>query len=157
MDSVDRRIVTMLQRDARVTQHEIAKAVKLSQPSVAERIKKLEERGIILGYVARADARKLGKDIIAFIGVGIGHPKYFAEFARRVLAMPEVLECHRVAGDDSYLLKVLTDNTSALDRLLIEDLRTIPGVTRTHTTLVLASIKETSAIEPTERDEELSS
>jgi Lrp/AsnC family leucine-responsive transcriptional regulator len=142
MDQADLRIVDLLQRNARTTQIELAKAVGLSQPAVAERIRKLEERGVITGYAARVDAAVLGIDVSAFIGVGIEHPKFFDGFAKRVKGLDEVLECHRVAGDDSYLLKVKTQNTRTLDRLLVEVLRAIPGVTRTHTTIVLASIKE---------------
>jgi Lrp/AsnC family leucine-responsive transcriptional regulator len=146
MDALDYRIVDMLQRDGRATQLEISRAVGLSQPAVAERIRKLEERGVITGYVARVDASKLGKDITAFIGVNIEHPKYFEGFAKKVMALPEVLEAHRVAGQDSYLLKVRTSNTKTLDSLLVETLRTISGVTRTHTTIVLTSIKEETYI-----------
>lgn len=142
MDAADNQIVELLQQDARLTQAEIAKKVGLSQPTVADRIRKLEEGRVILGYAARVDPRKLGKDITAFIGVGIEHPRYFDAFARKVLALPEVLECHRVAGQDSYLLKVRSESTGTLDRLLVENLRTIPGVTRTQTTIVLASAKE---------------
>ena len=142
MDELDHRIVDLLQREGRATQLEISRSVGLSQPAVAERIRKLEERGVITGYTARVDASKLGKDITAFIGVSIEHPKYFDGFARKVLAMPEVLEAHRVAGQDSYILKVRTRNTKTLDTLLVETLRTISGVTRTHTTIVLTSIKE---------------
>lgn len=142
MDELDYRIVDLLQRDGRATQLEISRTVGLSQPAVAERIRKLEERGVITSYTARVDAAKLGKDITAFIGVSIEHPKYFDGFARKVLAMPEVLEAHRVAGQDSYILKVRTSNTKTLDTLLVETLRTISGVTRTHTTIVLSSIKE---------------
>ena len=142
MDELDYRIVDLLQRDGRATQLELSRAVGLSQPAVAERIRKLEERAVITGYAARVDATKLGKDITAFIGVSIEHPKYFEGFARKVLAMPEVLEAHRVAGQDSYLLKVRTANTRTLDTLLVETLRIISGVTRTHTTIVLSSIKE---------------
>ncbi|MFY0563840.1 Lrp/AsnC family transcriptional regulator [Archangium lansingense] len=142
MDELDHRIVDLLQRDGRATQLELSRSVGLSQPAVAERIRKLEERGIITGYTARVDASKLGKDITAFIGVSIEHPKYFEGFARKVLAMPEVLEAHRVAGQDSYILKVRTSNTKTLNTLLVETLRTISGVTRTHTTIVLTSIKE---------------
>ena|SRR5208282_4059921 len=142
MDAVDLHIVELLQLDARLTQAEIAKKVGLSQPTVADRIRKLEEAKVILGYTARVDPRKLGKDITAFIGVAIEHPKYFEAFARKVQALPEVLECHRVAGQESYLLKVRSDNTGTLDRLLVEGLRTIPGVTGTQTTIVLASTKE---------------
>jgi Lrp/AsnC family transcriptional regulator, leucine-responsive regulatory protein len=142
MDNADTQIVELLQQDARLTQAEIAKKVGLSQPTVADRIRKLEEARVILGYTARVDPRKLGKDITAFIGVAIEHPKYFEAFARKVQALPEVLECHRVAGQESYLLKVRSESTGTLDRLLVEGLRTIPGVTRTQTTIVLASTKE---------------
>jgi Lrp/AsnC family leucine-responsive transcriptional regulator len=142
MDDADRRIVDLLQRNARTTQSELARTVGLSQPAVAERIKKLEERGVVLRYTARVDAAELGVDVTAFIGVGIEHPKFFEAFTRQVQELDEVLECHRVAGEDSYLLKVKTRNTKSLDRLLVEVLRTIPGVTRTHTTIVLTSIKE---------------
>jgi Lrp/AsnC family leucine-responsive transcriptional regulator len=135
-----------LQRDARITQQEIAKRVKLSQPSVADRIRKLEEQLIITSYVARVDPLQLGKDITAFIGVSVGHPQYFDEFAKKVTSLPDILECHRVAGIDSYMLKVRTENTRALDRLLVEEIRTIPGVTRTQTTLVLSSIKEETSM-----------
>jgi Lrp/AsnC family leucine-responsive transcriptional regulator len=146
MDELDYRIVDLLQRDGRATQLEISRSVGLSQPAVAERIRKLEERQVITGYTARVDASKLGKDITAFIGVSIEHPKHFEGFARKVLAMPEVLEAHRVAGQDSYILKVRTANTRTLDTLLVETLRIISGVTRTHTTIVLTSIKEETYI-----------
>lgn len=142
MDDADRRIIDLLQRNARKTQSEIAREVCLSQPAVADRIRKLEERGVLQSYVARVDAAELGVDITAFIGVGIEHPKFFDAFTRKVKGLDEVLECHRVAGEDSYLLKVKTRNTRSLDRLLVEVLRTLPGVTRTHTTIVLATIKE---------------
>jgi Lrp/AsnC family transcriptional regulator, leucine-responsive regulatory protein len=148
MDSTDERLVALLQANARATQLELAKEIGLSQPATAERIRKLEERGVIVGYAARVDASKLGKDVTAFIGVSIEHPKYFDAFSRKVLAHPDVLEAHRVAGSDSYLLKVKTANTSSLDRLLVEELRTIAGVTRTHTTIVLSSVKETTAVTP---------
>src|SRR5689334_25061189 len=130
MDEVDTEIVDLLQADARLTQAQIAKKVGLSQPSVAERIRKLEEARVITGYAARVDPRKLGKDITAFIGVGIEHPRYFDSFAKKVMGLDEVLECHRVAGDGPYGLKGRTQDTSALDKLLVENLRTIPGVTR---------------------------
>jgi len=146
VDAIDLRILEILQRDARVTQQEIARRVRLSQPSVADRIGKLETRGVIRGYVAKVDPAHLGKDITAFIGVGISHPKYFEQFGKKVLALPDILECHRVAGSDSYLLKIRTENTRSLDRLLVEQLRIIPGVYRTETTLVLSSIKEDLAI-----------
>ena len=154
MDPIDYQIVDLLQRDARTTQVEIAREVGLSQPAVADRIRKLEQHKVITGYTAQVDATKLGKDITAFVGVGIGHPKHFDGFARRIQQIDDVLECHRVAGKDTYLLKVKTENTRSLDRLLVEVLRTIPGVTRTQTTIVLASIKEVTWIQPTPGEQE---
>jgi Lrp/AsnC family leucine-responsive transcriptional regulator len=146
LDPTDHLIVQRLQVDGRTTQLELAREVGLSQPAVAERIRKLEQRGVITGYVAQVDATLLGKDITAFVGVRIEHPRYFDDFDRQVLAMEDVLECHRVAGADSYLLKVKSRNTRTLDDLLVGSLRAIPGVTGTQTTIVLASIKEGSRI-----------
>lgn len=146
MDAIDTQLLELLQADGRRTQLELAREVGLSQPAVAERIRKLEARGVIRGYAAQVDATRLGKDITAFIGVSIEHPKYFEGFAKKVLSLPDVLEAHRVAGEDSYLLKVRTDNTRTLDTLLVGTLRTIPGVTRTATTIVLTSIKETTHV-----------
>lgn len=153
MDTADLRIVELLQRNARTTQSEIAKDVGLSQPAVADRIRKLEERGVLKSYVARVDAAEMGIDVTAFIGVGIEHPKFFDAFTRKVKGLDEVLECHRVAGEDSYLLKVKTKNTRTLDRLLVEVLRTLPGVTRTHTTIALATIKEETYVAATPGEE----
>lgn len=148
LNEIDYRIIELLQKNARATQSEMAAAVGLSQPAVAERIKKLEQEGFITGYSARVDARRLGKDITAFIGVGINHPKHNPGFARKILTIPDVLECHHVTGQDSYLLKVVTESTETLDRLISELIRTIPGVTRTHTTIVMSTVKEVSHVMP---------
>jgi Lrp/AsnC family leucine-responsive transcriptional regulator len=148
-DSIDYKLIEILQKNARITQLELAAEVGLSQPAVAERMRKLEQEGVIIAYSARVDARKLGKDITAFIGVAISHPKFNPAFAKRIFAMPEVLECHHVTGPDSYLLKVKIENTEKLDELISVKLRTIPGVTRTQTTIVLSSVKEGMGIHPT--------
>jgi Lrp/AsnC family leucine-responsive transcriptional regulator len=156
INPIDYKLIELLQKNARMTQSEMAAAVGLSQPAIAERLRKLEQEGVITGYVARIDGRKLGKDITAFIGVGIEHPKHNERFAKRILEISDVLECHHVTGSDSYLLKVVTENTETLDRLISERLRTIPGVTRTHTTIVMSSVKESTHIKPAGEDEDLS-
>jgi Lrp/AsnC family transcriptional regulator, leucine-responsive regulatory protein len=148
LDSIDYKIIEILQQNARITQLELASEVGLSQPAVAERLRKLETEGIIIAYTAQVDARKLGKDITAFIGVGISHPRFNNTFAARISAMPEVLECHKVTGKDSYFLKIKTENTEKLDELISVKLRTIPGVTRTLTTIVMSSVKECMRIHP---------
>lgn len=146
LDPIDYRILDLLQRDARATQVAIAAAVGLSQPSVADRIRKLEEGGAIAGYVARLDPRRMGNDIRAFIGVRIAHPRHHEAFTRAIQEIPEVLECHRVAGQDSYLLKIVTRDTGTLDELISDRLRRLAGVTRTHTTIVLSAVKEDTAV-----------
>jgi Lrp/AsnC family transcriptional regulator, leucine-responsive regulatory protein len=145
-DPIDYKILDLLQTDAQTTQMDIAAAVGLSQPAVADRVRKLEESGAIVGYVARLDPRAMGNDIRAFVGVRISHPRHHEGFARRIAEVPEVLECHRVAGLDSYLLKVVTRDTESLDRLISDALRRIPGVTRTHTTVVLSAVKEETRV-----------
>jgi Lrp/AsnC family leucine-responsive transcriptional regulator len=146
MDQIDYRILDLLQRDARTTQVQIAEAVGLSQPSVADRIRKLDQSGAVLGYVARLDPRRMGNDIRAFIGVRVSHPRHHEGFTRRIQQIPGVLECHRVAGLDSYVLKVVSRNTETLDDLISGTLRRLPGVTRTTTTIVLATVKETTVV-----------
>ena len=146
MDPIDYQILDLLQRDARTTQVQIAEAVGLSQPSVADRIRKLDQSGAVLGYVARLDPRAMGNDIRAFIGVRISHPRHHDAFTRRILQIPEVQECHRVAGLDSYLLKIVSRNTETLDHLISGVIRRIAGVTRTTTTIVLATVKESTAV-----------
>jgi len=146
-DDMDFRILAALQEDSRTPLARIGEAVGLSPPAVLERIKKLEAAGVITGYRALLDGRRLGLDITAFIGVTIEHPRYFDGFTRKILGLSEVLECHRIAGEYSYLLKVKTDNTVSLDRFISELLRTIPGVTRSNTTIVLSSAKETTFVE----------
>lgn len=125
---------------------ELATEVGLSQPAVAERMRKLEGAGVITGYAALVDQRKLGRVITAFVGVSIDHPKHNARFARAMLELPSVLECHHVTGDYSYLLKVKTEDTADLDRLISEEIRVIPGVTRTHTIVVMSSVKESTVV-----------
>jgi Lrp/AsnC family leucine-responsive transcriptional regulator len=146
IDAIDNQILGALQKNAQTTQAQIADQVGLSQPAVAERVRKLEKGGVIRGYMARIDPRRVGTHVRAFIGVSVDHPRYNESFAKQVQLMPEVLECHRVAGVDSYLLKVMTRNTESLDRLICDRIRRMPGVTRTHTTVVLSAIKEEAVI-----------
>src|SRR3954469_25744311 len=146
LDPIDYQILDLLQRDARTTQVQIAAAVGLSQPSVADRIRKLDASGAVIGYVARLDPRAMGNDIRAFVGVRIAHPKHHEGFIKRIQGIPEVLECHRVAGLDSYELKVVARDTESLDGLLTDVLRRIPGVTRTTTTIVLTTVKDTTVV-----------
>jgi Lrp/AsnC family leucine-responsive transcriptional regulator len=141
-DPIDRRILALLQDDAKRSQAEVAKAVGLTAPSVNERIRKLERAGYIRGYVALLDDRKLGHDITAFVEIFVEHPKYEAAFIEAVEALDEVLECHHITGEFSLLLKVKVTDMAAFRRLLIEKLNTLRGVRQTRTVMVLSTSKE---------------
>jgi Lrp/AsnC family leucine-responsive transcriptional regulator len=109
-------------------------------------VKKLEGGGIIKGYQAVVDGKKVGKDITAFIGVSIGNQRDMDRFAAQMLQRPDVLECHHVTGDESFILKAKSANTRSLERLLGE-IRSVEGVTRTVTKVVLSSAKETQIMD----------
>ncbi|MBI4364643.1 MAG: Lrp/AsnC family transcriptional regulator [Candidatus Latescibacteria bacterium] len=142
LDVTDRRILALLQDDAKISQAKMAGAVGLTAPSVNERIRKLERSGVIRGYVALLDERRLGLDITAFVEIFIEHPKYEAGFIEAVKTLDEVLECHHITGEFSLLLKVRVEDMPAFRRLLIEKLNTVRGVRQTRTLMVLATAKE---------------
>lgn len=130
--------------DARVSNAEIARQVNLAPSAVLERVRKLEDRGVIRGFNTILDPKQLGFGLIAFVSVrtnecGDGTDQLLAE-------IPEVLEVHDVAGEDSYLLKVRAQDPEDLAVLLREKLKAIPTVVSTRTTVVLQTVKETTAL-----------
>lgn len=145
LDATDARILTLLQQDGRIKRSRIADEVGLSVPSVSDRMRKLEERGLISGYHAAVDARRLGLDVTAFIRVTISGSEFYDAFIDAVTALPEVLELHSVTGEGSHLLKIRVRNTQALERLLATVQR-IPGVRGTQTSIVLSTQKESGFI-----------
>jgi Lrp/AsnC family transcriptional regulator, leucine-responsive regulatory protein len=146
LDHVDLKILRTLQAQGRSRLADIAEQVDLSAPAVMERVKKLEANGVIKGYTALLDGRTVGKDISAFIGVSIGNQRDIDQFAVQMLHQADVLECHHVTGDESFILKVKARNTGALEKLLGE-IRSIEGVTRTITKVVLSTAKESQILE----------
>lgn len=142
LDPIDRKILALLQDNAKISQAKVAKAVGLTAPSVNERIRKLERCGYIRGYVALLDERKLGFDVTAFVEVFIEQPKFEAGLIEAVSGLDEVLECHHITGEFSLLLKVRVSDMEAFRRLLIEKLNTVRGVRQTRTLIVLATAKE---------------
>jgi Lrp/AsnC family transcriptional regulator, leucine-responsive regulatory protein len=143
LDRIDVQLLALLQENGRISQHDLAKAVGLSAPAVAERLRKLEDRGIIKRFTALLDAKKLGWDITAFIFVGMAGSRYYPEFLERVDETPQVVECHSVTGQGSHLLKIRAENTAALEALLAE-IQAWSGVQWTTTSIVLSTVKESS-------------
>jgi Lrp/AsnC family leucine-responsive transcriptional regulator len=144
IDDIDKQVLSIIQNDGRISNAEIARQVSLAASAVLERIRKLEERGVIRGYSASVDPKAVGFGLTAFVSVrtsdcGDGTDELLAQ-------IPEVLEIHDVAGEDSYLLKVRASSPEDLAVLLREKLRSIPTVVTTRTTVVLQTVKETSAL-----------
>ncbi len=138
LDDTDIRILGLLQEDCRTPLARLGEQVGLSAPAVLERIKKLEAAGVIAGYHAIVDGRKIGLDVTAFIGVITTDPESIEQFEQSVGGLENVLECHHVTGAFTFLLKVKTANTSTLEHL-ISQIRSIEGVARTETTVVLST------------------
>lgn len=152
INDIDKKILNIVQKDARISNAEIARQVGLAPSAVLERVKKLEDRGIIRGYATEIDAGAVGFGLTAFVAVRtndccVETDKYLAQ-------IPEVLEVHDVAGEDSYLLKVRVKNPEDLARLLRERLRNTPNIASTKSTVVLHTIKETIALPIEEGDAE---
>jgi Lrp/AsnC family leucine-responsive transcriptional regulator len=148
IDEIDKQILNIVQKDARISNAEIARQVGLAPSAVLERVRKLEERGVIRGYATEIDAAEVGYGLTAFVAVRTH--ECCSETDKFLAQIPEVLEVHDVAGEDSYLLKVRVKNAKDLSRLLRERLKNVPNVAATKTTVVLQTIKETTAL-PLER------
>lgn len=145
-DATDLKILSILQADARTSNAEIARQVGMAPSAVLERIRKLEERGVVLGYEARLHAPSLGAGLVAFVFVRTDERCGAAETASALLSIREVQEIHDVAGEDCFLVKVKVADTEALGRLLRERIGPVPTIRSTRTTIVLQTLKETSSI-----------
>ena len=145
LDGIDRQLLEELQSDCKRSLKEIGAVVGLSAPSVLERVRKLENAGIIKGYHALLDARKVGLDISAFIGVSISDPRLLMAFEEWVDSVVQVLECHHVTGGHTLLLKVKTQNTEDLEQL-ISRIRSMDAVAGTETMVVLSTFTERAEI-----------
>lgn len=140
-DSTDLAILELLQENCKQPLAAIGQKVGLSAPAVVERIHKLEEAGVITGYVALLDSRRLGRDVTAFIGVATERARDIARIEHEVVAIEDVLECHHVTGLYTLMLKVKTETTGSLEEL-IERIRLLDGVARTETMVVLSTHAE---------------
>jgi Lrp/AsnC family transcriptional regulator, leucine-responsive regulatory protein len=146
IDEMDRRILSLLQQDARLPNAEIARRVGMAPSATLERLRKLEERGVIRGYEVRIDPRKVGLGLTAFIFVRTHGKAGEIDSGERLKQHPNVLEVHHVAGEDCYLVKVRAIDTDDLGRLLSKDISTMPNVASTRTTIVLGTLKESTKI-----------
>lgn len=146
MDETDRIVVRALWEQGRMSWAELGSRVGLSAPGAAERVRRLESKGVIRGFSARVDPRAVGLPLTGFVEVTLERPLHRKAFLDLVAGLEEVQECHHVAGEYDYLLKVRCRDTLDLDRVISDRLKSLRGVARTRTTIVLASLKESPAL-----------
>lgn len=149
IDAFDRAILERLQEDGRISNQDLAAAVNLSPSPCLRRVRRLEEEGLIEGYVARLNARKLGLKLTAFLHISMDRhtPERFDNFEAAIADFPEVLECHLVTGQDAdYLLKVVVEDMDDYQQFLLDKVTRIGGVTGVHSSFVLKSPQERTAL-----------
>ncbi len=148
LDRIDRKILSALQADGRITNLELADAVGLSPTATAERVKRLTRDGFILGYSARLDPGKLQRGLLVFVEIKLDrmNPEVFSTFASAVTRAPEVLECHLIAGGFDYLVKARVRDMEAYRAFLSEVLMALPGVRETRTYPVMEEVKDTASL-----------
>lgn len=153
IDDLDRNILMVLMVEGRVKWSALAEQFGVSAPAIADRVRRLEKAGVLAGYAAKLNPEVLGFGLVAFVTVTLEHPQYRQGFVDYVQANTRVQSCHHIVGDGDYLLKVCCRSTSELEQLLSEELKALPGVQQTRTTISLRSLKDT-AIVPIETDED---
>lgn len=143
MESIDLKALRHLMQQGRSTWAELATVLGLSAPAAAERVRRLEERGAIKGYTALVDPAAVGCDLGAFILVSLDRSEHRAAFLARVKELSQVQECHHVAGEGDFLLKVRCSGTRELEHIITDEFKALAGVIQTRTTIVLSTVKET--------------
>ena len=149
LDRYDRQILTVLQQEGRISNQELAERIGLSPSPCLRRVRALEESGLITGYRALLDAKQLGLTLMALIHISMDRhtPERFANFEEKVAALPEVLECLLITGQDAdYQLKVVVRDMDAFQVLLLEKITRIEGVSGVHSSFVLRRVVDKTAV-----------
>ena len=149
LDRIDRRILELLQHDGSLNNLELAERIGLSPSPCSRRVKALEESGVIQGYRAHLDAKKLGLDLMALISVSMDRhtPERFENFEKRLQDCPQVLECYLITGQSAdYVIKVLVEDMDDFQQFLLGTLTRIEGVSGVHSSFVMRKVLDRSAI-----------
>jgi len=142
MDAIDLALLDFLQTRGRATHRDLAAQVGLSAPPTSDRIRKLEQIGLIRNYAALLDPEKVGLGIAAFVHVSMADTSAEAGFVSSMMECDSILECHHVTGEFDFILKVRTESTAALEKLVTQVIRRAGGVARTRTCVIFSSPKE---------------
>jgi len=149
LDEIDVQILDILQRKGRITNAQLAKEAGLSAPPMLERVKKLERSGVIQGYRAILDPKRLGRAFMVFAAVNleVGELSQMDRFEETIADMPEVMECHHIAGNIDFLLKILVGDQEEYKEFVANKLAQIQGVKQIHSYVVLSASKDATAID----------
>lgn len=149
MDSIDVHILRILQENGRITNSDLAKQVGLSAPSVLERVRKLEDAGVITGYAAKVDPERVGRGTTCFVAVSLALHRQdaIAEFLRGIEEIPEILACYHITGEEDYLLQVAVRDMKHYQELLLSRFTKFPGINKIKTMVVLSPILVRSKLE----------
>jgi Lrp/AsnC family leucine-responsive transcriptional regulator len=147
LDTIDSKILEVLQDNSRVSISDLSKRVNLSLSAVSERLKKLEASGIIEKYTVILDSKALGKELTVLMHISLENPRDTEEFFDIVGRENEILECHYVTGEYDYILRITTKNTATLEALM-NRIKAIPKIKRTQTNVVLSSLKRLYSVSP---------
>jgi Lrp/AsnC family transcriptional regulator, leucine-responsive regulatory protein len=149
LDKLDRRILTLLQNDGRLSMKELSEQVGLSITPCIERVKKMERDGVINGYYARLNPAALDASLLMFVQISLStkSSEVFDQFRREIMRIPQVLECHLVSGDFDYIIKARMQEINEYRSLLGDILLRLPGVAQSKSYVVMEEVKETLSLE----------
>ena len=146
LDELDVKLLAALMAEGRVRWSALAEQFGVSPPAIADRVRRLEQSGAILGYTVRLDAQKLGLDLTAFVAVTLARPDHRQAFVNYVQSSPQIQSCHHVTGEGDYLLRICCRTTAELEQILSEELKALPGVLQTRTSIALSAVKDSSVL-----------
>ncbi|MDV2446029.1 AsnC family transcriptional regulator [Elizabethkingia anophelis] len=142
LDEIDLKIVRLMQENARINNAELARILGMAPSAVLERVKKLEQKEVLISYHAKVNPSAVNQNLLSFIFIKANEIIGDEETGKLLAQIPEVLEVHDIAGDDGYIIKVRTSDTIALMNLMKRSLSSIPGIISTRTIIVLQTVKE---------------
>jgi len=149
LDATDRRILALLQREGRISNAELAERIALSPSACHRRVQRLEADGFIAGYVALLDPRKIGKPATVFVEITLNSQsdEVLEAFEKGVARIPDVLECHLMAGSADFLLKLMVEDTEDFARIHRRYLARLPGVAQMQSSFALRTVVKTTALD----------
>ena len=143
LDDIDKKILSILQENGRITNAELASRVGMSPPPMLERVRKLEKKGIIQKYVALINPDAVGKGTMALVSVSLDRHRIRSidQFTQAIDTLPEVMECYHITGEDDYLLKVAVKDINEYEDFILKKLTKLPALSTIKTSFILSTVK----------------